>query len=133
MKTKLAQVFDELLREVAANPDLQARIERLLSPSRDKADSTAVKSKPKNRRGQPALDPYAEIQQGESLLRQKLVLLTVDQLKDIVSGYALDASRLALKWKDHERLVEFILATVRSRFEKGDAFRIDSDKPRAVA
>jgi len=49
--------------------------------------------------------------------------LSVEQLKDIVSEHALDSSRLALKWKSADRLVELIVATVRSRIEKGDAFR----------
>jgi len=46
-------------------------------------------------------------------------VLSIDQLKDIVSGYALDASRLALKWKDQTRLIDFIVTTVRGRTEKG--------------
>lgn len=125
MKSKLARIFDELLHEVDANPDLRARIERILAPLHDKGVLGSPTPKARNKRGQPALDPYIEIKQGEPLLRQKLTLLSVDQLKDIVSGFALDASRLALKWKDQGRLVDFIVATVRSRLEKGDAFRSD--------
>lgn len=129
MKNKIAQIFNELLHEIDTNPDLRARIERHLSPSQDQGSLVRPKSRPKNRRGPPALDPYVEIKQGESLLRQKLILLSIDQLKDIVSGFALDASRLALKWKDQARLADFIIMTVRSRMEKGDAFRSDSGKP----
>src|SRR5438105_2306954 len=79
MKNKLAWVFDELLQEIAANPDLRARIERHLSPPHEKDEPRGPKSKPKNRRGSPALDPYAEIKQGEQHLRQKLTLLSIDQ------------------------------------------------------
>jgi hypothetical protein len=129
MKTKLARIFDELLQEIDTNADLRARIERHISPTQDQAGLAGPKPKPKNKRGAPALDPYVEIKQGELLLRQKLTSLSIDQLKDIVSGYALDASRLALKWKDQGRLVEFIIMTVRSRMEKGDAFRTDSGQP----
>lgn len=126
MKSKIAHIFDELLHEIDTNPDLRARIERHISPPQDQAGVARPKSKPKNRRGSPALDPYAEIKQGEPHLRQKLTSLSIDQLKDIVSAYALDASRLALKWKDQARLVDFIIMTVRSRMEKGDAFRTDA-------
>ena len=127
MKTQLARVFDELLHEIEANPELRERIERHLAPSHDKGRSFGPTSRPKNRRGAPALDPYAEIKQGEQVLRQKLTSLSVDQLKDIVSGYALDASRLALKWKDPARLIDLIITTVRSRMEKGDGFRSDPE------
>lgn len=129
MKTKLARVFDELLREVEANPDLRARIERHLATPADKRTPEGPSAKPRNRRGAPALDPYAEMKQGEQFLRAKLAQLSLDQLKDIVSAFALDASRLALKWKDQGRLIDLIITTVRSRLEKGDAFRADSDKP----
>ncbi len=127
MKSKLARIFDELLHEIEANPDLKARVERHLAPSDEKRVAGRPAPRPKNRRGPPSLDPYAEIKQGEPLLREKLALLTVEQLKDVVSGYALDASRLALKWKDPARLIDLIATTVRSRMEKGDAFRGGSD------
>lgn len=128
MKSKLARVFNELLREIDGNPDLKARIERHLSPLQKTNVPNAPASKPKNRRGKPAVDPYTEIRQSEALLRQKLTLLSIDQLKDVVSGFALDSSRLALKWKDHARLIDFIVMTVRSRMEKGDGFRIDPEE-----
>jgi hypothetical protein len=128
MKTKLARVFDELLCEVAANPDLRARIEHHLSPSRDDGERPQPASKPRNRRSPPTIDPYAELNQSEMVLRQKLRLLSIDQLKDIVSGYALDASRLALKWKDQTRLIDFIVTSVRGRAEKGDGFRNEPER-----
>jgi len=123
MKTTLAKIFDEVLHEIETNPALRARIERHLSTPNDKGGASPNSSKPKNKRGTPVLDPYIEIKQGELFLKQKLTQLSLDQLKDIVSGYALDSSRLVLKWKDQERLVDFIITTVRSRIEKGDAFR----------
>lgn len=129
MKSTLARVFDELLREVNANPDLKARIERHLSPPAAGKEASPAATKRKSRRNPPPVDPYIEIKQGEFALREKLVSLTVDQLKDIVSAFALDASRLVLKWKDHARLIDFIITTVRSRLEKGDAFRSDAQLP----
>jgi hypothetical protein len=129
MKTKLAQIFDELLREVQTNPDLRARVERhFASHVQETGSQPGQTSRPKNRRGPPAIDPYAEIKQGEQYLRDRLAHLNIDQLKDVVSAYALDGSRLALKWKDQARLVDLIVATVRSRIEKGDVFREDSQQ-----
>lgn len=50
---------------------------------------------------------------------------SLDQLKDIVSENAMDSSKLALKWKSTGRLIELIVISVRSRVEKGDAFKRD--------
>jgi hypothetical protein len=126
MKGKLARIFEELLREIETNPHLKARIELILSPEHEQKAIVKSASRPKNRRKPPAVDPYAEIKGGEAILRQKLALLSLDQLKDVVSGYALDASRLASKWKDQARLIDLIVTTVRSRVEKGDGFRSDA-------
>ncbi len=123
MKSKLGRIFDELLREIDTNPDLRARIERHLSPPNREVKCAPARSRSRNKRAPAALDPYAEFEQDGQVLRQKLSALSVEQLKDIVSAYALDSSRLALKWKDHGRLVELIVTTVRARLEKGDAFR----------
>lgn len=123
MKSKLAKVFEEILREVDANPELRSRIEGVLSPDRSLRESPVPKQPARNRRARGVLDPYGEFENGEPQLREKLSVLTVDQLKDIVSEYALDSSRLALKWKDRERLINLIVGTVRGRIEKGDAFR----------
>jgi hypothetical protein len=35
----------------------------------------------------------------------------------------MDRSKLAMKWKTKDRLVELIVSTVASRARKGDAFR----------
>ena len=121
MKSALALIFDEILREVETNPELRARIERHLMNSPVQVQS--MHSRPRNRRAEPALDPYTGIKQGEGALRSSLEALDLDQLKDVISAFSLDSSRLALKWKQRERLVELIVVTVRNRLEKGDVFR----------
>lgn len=49
--------------------------------------------------------------------------LTEKELKDIVADYGMDPSKLAMKWRDKERLIQLILDTSFRRASKGDAFR----------
>ncbi|MFL6262654.1 MAG: hypothetical protein ACJ76Y_23390 [Thermoanaerobaculia bacterium] len=123
MKSPLAEVFDEILRELESNPQLRARIERHFAPAdaHQRTDRTGPRSR--NRRAEPTIDPYALMAHSEASLRSALEPLSSEQLKDVISSFSLDSSRLALKWKDRNRLVELIVTTVRARMEKGDAFR----------
>lgn len=123
MKSQLAQIFDEILREINQNPQLKERITRILKQDEGRSDPSESIRRRRNRRELGLIDPYLEYASGEAQLRQKLDPLTVDQLKDIVSEHALDSSRLALKWKSRERLIELIVSTVSGRIQKGDAFR----------
>lgn len=126
MKNQLEQIFDEILREVDQNPQLRDRIMRILKQNGSESLTTQPARPLKKRRESSLIDPYLEYASGETQLHLKLEPLTVDQLKDIVSEYALDSSRLALKWKSRERLIELIVTTVASRMQKGDAFRDQS-------
>lgn len=123
MKSHLAKVFDEILREVESNPGLSERIDALLTPTASRATASGSSTRPRNRRAEPAVDPYETFRDGELALRTALSALSPEQLKDVISAYSLDSSRLALKWKDRERLRDLIVTTVKARVEKGDAFR----------
>lgn len=76
-----------------------------------------------NRRQKAAIDPFAINRADPSGLRPALEQLNIEQLKDIVSHYAMDPRRLALKWKTNQRLVDLIITVVEQRARKGDAFR----------
>jgi len=76
-----------------------------------------------NRRTPAVLDPSELHRQAPGELRAALQPLTVDQLKDIVSQYAMDPRKLALKWKTPARLIELIVTVTEQRARKGDAFR----------
>lgn len=124
MKSPLAGIFDEILRELESNPDFRSRIERYFATAESHQQANRIGSRPRNRRAEPLVDPYALIPHGEGGLRSALESLSLEQLKDVISAFSLDSSRLALKWKDRGRLVELIVTTIRSRMEKGDAFRM---------
>jgi hypothetical protein len=123
MKNRLKTIFSEILREVERNPEFRERIDRLIECETGRTAKREPGKRRGNRRTPALIDPYVEFACGEEQLRQKLQTVTVEQLKDIVSEHALDSSRLALKWKNAERLIDLIITTVRSRVQKGDAFR----------
>lgn len=79
--------------------------------------------RPPNRRAEPVLDPFDVYREQAGALRPALEALDAEQLKDIVSRHAMDPSRLALKWKRKDRLVDLICQVVEQRSSKGDVFR----------
>lgn len=124
MSSKIEAFFRVILEEVKKNPRFRDELTRALtdeSEVRQQLDSG--RGKARNRRTAAVLDPYEAIKQGEDALRRMLEELTVEQLKDVVSQFAVDPSKLALKWKSKEKLVDLILQTTKGRLEKGDAFR----------
>ena len=125
MKNLVAKIFNEFLLEYDKNPELRARIERILGPGSEKKRNGQPGRRSRNKRARAVIDPYREFAGGEDQLLRKLEPLTLDQLKDVVSEYALDSSRLALKWKSRERLIELIVTTIRNRVQKGDVFRAE--------
>ena len=76
-----------------------------------------------NRRAASLVDPLMAIQSGEQHLRSELSPLDLEQLRDVLADYRMDPSKLAMKWKDRERIVDHIVATAVERGQKGDAFR----------
>jgi hypothetical protein len=68
--------------------------------------------------------------QGEDVLRKRLSLLELEQLKDVVAEYGMDAGKLVMKWKDTMRIIDRIVELSLARSTKGDAFR--ADKPPAT-
>ena len=122
----IRRLFEEILREAERRPEFGHRLADAidgLSPKRSPA--VPPKGTRRNRRAAGVLDPFEVFARGEPALRDALQGCSVDQLKDIVSEHAMDSSRLALKWRSTDRLIELIVTTVRSRIEKGDAFKRD--------
>jgi hypothetical protein len=61
-------------------------------------------------------------QGGEEGLRTALAPLELRVLRKLVSQHGLDPSKLAVKWRGRERLVQLIVERVLARSEKGKAF-----------
>jgi hypothetical protein len=72
---------------------------------------------------QALVDPIAEADGGEANLREKLTGLTLEQLRDVIADFRMDQSKLVMKWKDRERVINHIISAALTRRQKGDAFR----------
>ena len=126
----LAEVISE---EADRNPEFESRVREALglstaegenSRSRKATDVLTTEStRGRNRRTPAALDPIQLVQKGEEFLRDQLSPLTVDQLKDIVADHGMDPSKLVMKWRTRDRIVNHIVEMAISRSRKGDAFR----------
>src|SRR5688572_18970256 len=81
------------------------------------------------RRPPAVLDPLAIWREDPALLEPRLRELDIEQLKDVVAHYGLDPSRLALKWKKPDRLINLITEGVQARATKGEAFRAPPPEP----
>lgn len=97
----------------------------LEQPRKENFDTrTTFARRPKNRRRAAVLDPVVVIREnGEDILRSRLLGLGLDQLRDIVADYGMDPGRLVMKWKQSSRVVNRIVEISLSRSQKGDAFR----------
>jgi hypothetical protein len=133
---RLTALVDAVLEEARTNQDFAAKLARALggelpadtTKERTPAAERASESSPRrsNRRAKAVVDPFALLAVGEPHLRFELTKLNLEQLKDVVAEYGMDTSRLALKWKSPERLIDFIVTTVAARNRKGDVFRDSS-------
>ncbi len=120
---RMRALFDVLAREAESNPRLAGQIARILDG--DEALTAAPeRAGRRGRRNPGVVDPFLVLRErGEANLRVELAGLSDEQLKDIIAEHMLDSSKLAMKWKAKERLVDLILSSVASRSRKGDAFR----------
>lgn len=116
---RLRAVFLEILDEAEANPTFARNLERALSGL-----GAQAKREPRRgaRRASGVIDPFAVYSEGESALRGSLGRLDIEQLKDIIAEHGMDQSKLAMKWKSTDRLIDFIVTTVSARARKGRAF-----------
>jgi hypothetical protein len=69
------------------------------------------------------LDPFEIYREDPSARRPALERPGIEQIRDVVARYAMDARRLALKWKSPERLIELTVAVVEQRTRNGDTVR----------
>jgi hypothetical protein len=119
IQKKLKALFAEVVKEAEDNPHFAERLGQILGDAHKPSGPTGRT----HRRTPAVLDPFEEYKRGEAVLRERLMALDLDQLRDIVAQYGMDRSKLAMKWKDKGRLLDLIVSTVTSRSEKGHAFR----------
>jgi hypothetical protein len=69
-----------------------------------------------------SLHPIDAARQGEETLRQRLAVLSLEQLKDVVADYGMDPGKLVMKWKTPERIINRIVEFSLARAVKGGVF-----------
>lgn len=117
---RLEALFKVLAEEVDRNPHFAERLAAALDCVEARGESERSKS---GRRARAVLDPVAIYREGETILRERLLSLDLEQLRDIVAGYGMDPGKLVMKWKTRERVVDHIVETAAARARKGEAFR----------
>lgn len=127
IKRALAALVNVVAEEAAKNPGFMRRLEEALSTAKpvDKKPSAAEADKKRKGGRRPAalLDPIELVRSGEDVLRAKLAELDLDRLIDIVAQFGMDPSKLVMKWKDRDRVIDHIVERSSARATKGDAFR----------
>lgn len=116
----IEEILDEVFDYVRHNKGLRVKLERIIS--RHVKDTSVATPKPR-RRKPGVFDPMHVYRETPEDLRPKLEQIGIDELKDIVAEHGMDRSKLAMKWKSKDRLIELITETIASRSQKGDAFR----------
>ena len=133
LKRILRNLSTVIAEEADRNPAFEKRVREALGLSatdgnhnRPRMGADAVSEQPargRNRRKPAVLDPVQLVQESEQALRDQLCLLTVEQLKDIVADHGMDPSKLVMKWRTRDRIVNHIVEMANSRSRKGNAFR----------
>lgn len=133
----LNEIFKEFLKEVHSNPSLKSHIEVILEkyfPKTDKLSPKTDKPSTRTRRRKLGIfDPMMVYRENPENLKSRLIRLNIEELKDIVAEQGMDRSKLAMKWKDKDRLIQLIVTTVETRVHKGDAFRAPNTKMDSIS
>lgn len=104
------------------NEEFASKIEELFFTQNTSKEIKKIKSK--HKRDRAILDPIELFTlKGEKELKTALLELDVEKLKDVVAQFKFDSSRLVMKWKDKDRIIEHIIKSSQTRAQKGDAFR----------
>ena len=122
VKKKMKALYDLVIKEAENNEVFAEKLELImLNPEKERKTGSTKRSG--NRRDKAILDPILLAEEGK-LSKEVLEPLTDKELKDIIADYGMDPSKLAMKWKDRERVIKLIIDTSQRRASKGDAFRV---------
>ncbi len=124
LKKNMKALFDLIVDEAEKNEEFAESLSKIFSNeiSEKKSKDNTGEKRGYNRRDKAVLDPI-KLAENDKLTADVLSTLTEKELKDIIADYGMDTSKLAMKWKNRERLIQLILTTSFRRASKGDAFR----------
>lgn len=120
---KLQAFFKAVIDEAESNDEFAKKIIDALYKDSEISILKTETKRGANRRDPAILDPIRMVMDGDDSLKECLESLSDKELKDIIADYGMDPSKLAMKWKNRERLINLILDTAIRRASKGDAFR----------
>lgn len=125
LKKRLEALVQTVLDEAARNAEFRHSLERALgeNPSERGRINESAHSRKGGRRTRAAFDPVEVVRNGEAALRERLDVLDIEQLRDVVAQFGMDPGKLVMKWKDRTRVIDRITEVALGRSTKGDAFR----------
>ena len=115
--TMWKKISEIIANEISTNTDFAKKISDVFG------DEVSVEiPKRKNRRPPAKIEPFSLLEQGEDKLSKALAELSIDELKDVISANGMDTSKLAMKWKDRDRLEKHIIEATKRKSSRGEAF-----------
>ena len=111
-----------LADESERNPAFAARLDDLFSTlAEPRPPKTATRTVPGKR--QPLPDVHAEwTARGETDFRLWLRDLPIPTIRSVIRAQDLDPTHRTTKWKDAEKLADFVTEGLRARLSRGSAF-----------
>ncbi len=120
MTVLLRNLVALLEEESDRNPAFAARLDEVLTPVHERklARPKAPKSEPI-----PLPDLHAELAaRGESEFRHWLRKEPLPVMRALIRAHDLDPARRTTKWKEAEKVADFIVDALRARLARGSAF-----------
>jgi len=110
--------------EILVNEEFAQKLGAVIS-----GDTSLSKPKKSNRRPPAKIDPFKLLEQGIDILTEALAKLDIEELKDVIAANGMDTAKLAMKWKDRDRLEKHIIEATQRRSSRGEAFWNATGKP----
>ena len=121
LKKKITDFFKLIISEAEKNEEFATSLSNIFEQKQSNEEVKKVKKSIK-KRDKAVIDPI-KLAEEEKLTIELLEAFNEKELKDIIAGYGMDSSKLAMKWKDKDRLKKLIFETSYRRANKGSAFR----------
>lgn len=125
LASAIGRVVAVVVEEARGNPRFADALTDALGRSPGAPPGEGRVGRPRGARRTPGpWDPFAVYaEHGEAVLRERLEGLELEQLRNVVAEHGMDTDRLAMKWRDPDRVVNRIVERVVARAAKGDGFR----------